>query len=220
MAESLDKEITEHKLAEESLRESEQRFKTMLNSVIDGILVADPDTKNLYLGNDAICRMLGLYPGRNHDSKCHRQTSKGKPATYVLEQFEKQLRGGITAAKDILVKRKDGSVFYADINASRITLDKKTYLMGIFRDITEQKRILEELRTLNESLEQCVAERTAAVEKMNEELRIEISEHKKLKENLVYLADYDPLANLFNRRRFQKEIDDLLAYSRRYILSI
>ena len=51
---------------------------------------------------------------------------------------------------------------------------------------------------------------------MNEELRIEISEHKKLKENLVYLADYDPLTNLFNRRRFQKEIDDLLTYSRRY----
>ena len=51
---------------------------------------------------------------------------------------------------------------------------------------------------------------------MNEKLRVEVSEHKKLKENLVYLADYDPLTNLFNRRRFQKEIDDLLAYSRRY----
>src|SRR3989339_197029 len=63
MAESLDKEITEHKLAEESLRESEQRFKTMFNSAIDGILVADPDTKNLYLGNDAICRMLGYTLG-------------------------------------------------------------------------------------------------------------------------------------------------------------
>ena len=91
-----------------------------------------------------------------------------------------------------------------------------TMAESLDKEITERKRILEELRTLNESLEQRVAERTAAVEKMNEELRMEVSEHKKLKENLVYLADYDPLTNLFNRRRFQKEIDGLLAYSRRY----
>ncbi len=215
MAKNLNNEITAYKLTEESLRESEERFKTMFNSATDGILVVDPDTKNLYLGNDAICRMLGYTLGEImilNVADIHPKES----LPYILEQFEKQLRGGITGTKDIPVRRKDGSVFYADINASSITLDKKTYLMGMFRDITEQKRILEELRTLNESLEQRVAERTAAVEKMNEELRIEISEHKKLKEGLVYLADYDPLTNLFNRRRFQKEIDGLLAYSRRY----
>ncbi|HHT9112826.1 MAG TPA: EAL domain-containing protein [Candidatus Wunengus sp. YC65] len=215
MAESLDNEITEHKLTEESLRESEQRFKTMFNSAIDGILVADPDTKKLFLGNNAICQMLG-YTMNEIKTLSVADIYPKESLPYVLEQFEKQLRGGITAAKDIPVKRKDGSVFYAGINASRITLDKKTYLMGIFRDITEQKRILEELRTLNESLEQRVAERTAAVEKINEKLCVEVSEHKQLKEDLVYLADYDPLTNLFNRRRFQKEIDDLLAYSRRY----
>ncbi len=215
MAENLNNEITAYKLTEESLRESEERFKTMFNSAIDGILVADPDTKNLYLGNDAICRMLGYTPGEIMTLNVTDIHPK-ENLPYILEQFEKQLRGGITAAKDIPVRRKDGSVFYADINTFGITLDKKTYLMGIFRDITEQKRILEELRTLNESLEQRVAERTIAVEKMNEELRVEVSEHKNLKEELVYLADYDPLTNLFNRRRFRKELDGLLAYSRRY----
>lgn len=215
MAKNLNNEITAYKLTEESLRESEERFKAIFNSAIDGILMADPNTKKLFLGNNAICQMLG-YTMDEIKTLSVADIYPKESLSYVLEQFEKLLRGGITVAKDIPVNRKDGSVFYADINTFGITVDKKTYLMGIFRDITEQKRILEELRTLNESLEQHVAERTAAVEKMNEELRIEISEHKKLKENLVYLADYDPLTNLFNRRRFRKELDDLLAYSRRY----
>ena len=64
---------------------------------------------------------------------------------YVIEQFEKQSKKEITLAKNIPVKRKDGSVFYSEVNSSPITLADKTYLMGIFRDITERKRAEEAL---------------------------------------------------------------------------
>ena len=62
------------------------------------------------------------------------------PPFIDTEQFEKQLRKEINLAKDIAVKRKDGSVFYADINAFPIKLGGKTYLMGIFRNVTDRKR--------------------------------------------------------------------------------
>ena len=77
---------------------------------------------------------------------------------YVLEQFEKQSRREIALAKDLPVKRKDGSVFYADVNSATITLAGKTYLMGIFRDVTERKKAEESLQQLNKVLESTVQE--------------------------------------------------------------
>jgi len=64
---------------------------------------------------------------------------------YVIKQFEKQTEGESALAKDIPVKRKDGSVFYAEINSAWVTLSGKTYLMRIFRDITERKNMEEQL---------------------------------------------------------------------------
>ena len=53
-------------------------------------------------------------------------------------------------AKDIPMKKKDGSVFYCHVNSSRLELSGKTYFMGIFRDITERKKALEKLKESEE----------------------------------------------------------------------
>ena len=55
---------------------------------------------------------------------------------------------------------------------------KPAYLLGISEDITDQKRINEELRSVREELEQRVLERTAELSKLNSELSAEIVERK------------------------------------------
>jgi PAS domain S-box-containing protein len=50
------------------------------------------------------------------------------------------------------MKRKDGSVFYADINSGPVKLDGRDYLMGIFRDITASKEAEEALHASEETL--------------------------------------------------------------------
>jgi signal transduction histidine kinase len=92
-----------------------------------------------------------------------------KNLPHVIEVFESQARGEIKLAESSPVKRKDGSVFYADINTSIITLGGKKYLMGSFRDITERMRAEEELRKAHLELEQRVAQRTAQLQKTIEE---------------------------------------------------
>lgn len=144
-------DISEHKKADEELKESEERFRALFDNATDGILVADPETKRLHDGNKMICEMLGYTLEEIQGlSILDIHPKEGLP--YVLERFEKQVRGLIKLAKDMPVKRKDGSIFYADISASSIKLNNKEYAVGIFRDITERKETEKKLEALNKGL--------------------------------------------------------------------
>lgn len=132
-------DITERRGAEQALRESEQRFRSIFNKATDGILLTDPENKKFYTGNRMICEMLG-YGLEEIGNLGLMDIHPEQDLPHVLEQFEKQTRGEIKLARDIPVKRKDGTVFHADINSARIVLEGKTYLMGLFRDVTERKQ--------------------------------------------------------------------------------
>ena len=62
------------------------------------------------------------------------------------KRSSEKLAGENTLTHDLQVMRKDGSVFYADVNAAPITIEGKPCLMGLFRDITERKQTEDALR--------------------------------------------------------------------------
>ena len=138
-------DITERKLAEAALRESEDRFRNIFANAADGILLADAETKKFAMANPALERMLGyskvelLHIGLDD---IHLE----EDLPYHVTQFEKMARGEITLVSNALVKRKDGSVFYADIKAAPLRINDKAYLIGFFRDITERKQTEDALR--------------------------------------------------------------------------
>ncbi|MFH1231162.1 MAG: PAS domain S-box protein [Planctomycetota bacterium] len=138
-------DITARIQAENALKESEEKFRAIFDNASDGLLIADIGTHKFYLSNDAISKMLG-YSIEEIKNLTITDIHPSESLSYVMEQFEKQGRGEITLAKDIPVKRKDGSVFYADVNSSQVTVANKLCLLGVFRDITERKKIDESLR--------------------------------------------------------------------------
>ncbi len=145
------RDISARKQAEAALRDSEERFKGIFNHALDGIVLADLETKRFQMANDTICRMLGY----THDEISRLSIADIHPAedlAYVAQQFERQAKGEIGLAKDIPVKRKDGSVFFADINSSPLTLGGRPCLIGLFRDITERKCAEEVLHKSNRAL--------------------------------------------------------------------
>jgi diguanylate cyclase (GGDEF)-like protein/PAS domain S-box-containing protein len=140
-------EHIERKKAQEDLKESEQRFRAIFDNASDGILLADVENKKFHSGNNMICRMLGY--SEEEIKKLRVNDIHPEPELpFITEQFERQARGGNRLAENIPMKRKDGSIFYTDINAFPVTLAGKNYLVGIFRDITERKQMEEKLQYL------------------------------------------------------------------------
>jgi len=145
------KDTTRHKKAQEALTESEQLFKGIFENVTDGILLTDEETKKFFTANETMCQML-RYGLAEIESLGVMDIHPKEDLQYVLEQFERQARGEIRVAEDIPIRRKDSSVFYADISSAPITIAGKTYTVSLFRDITERKNAEEELNDAYEKL--------------------------------------------------------------------
>jgi PAS domain S-box-containing protein len=136
-------DITERKRLEDDLmRTKEEEFRVVFDNAADGILLAEMESKKFHLGNKAMCRMLG-YSSEEIKSLGVMNIHPEKDLPYVVDQFERQVKGEFTLSRDLPVKRKDGSVFYADVNAATIRIAEKTYQVGFFRDTTERKRAYE-----------------------------------------------------------------------------
>jgi len=143
-------DITEIKKREEELKESEQKFRSIFDNAVDGIVLADVESKRFSIGNKAFLEMLG-YSAEEIENLGVMDIHPKESLPYVTEQFQKQSRREISLARDLPVKRKDGSVFYADVNAFPMTLDGKSHLAGIFRDVTERKKAEDALQKSEES---------------------------------------------------------------------
>lgn len=162
-------DITERKLAAQALEESEQKFRAILDSAVDGILVADGLTHRFVTANRAICAMLG-YPEEELFGLGLEDIHPADALPYVKEQFERQLSGNIRVAQDLPVRRKDGSVFFADVSSSPMVLAGRPFLVGVFHDVTERRRAEETVRRINEELEEKVRERTKQLVAAQEDL--------------------------------------------------
>ncbi len=126
------------------LVESESKFRAIFDNALDGIQLTDVETKRFLDGNNAFCRMLG-YSLEELKNKTVMDIHPKESLPHVLEQFECLAKQKITLAENIPVKRKDGSIFYADISAAPMTFAGRLTVVGAFRDITERKAMEEAL---------------------------------------------------------------------------
>jgi two-component system cell cycle sensor histidine kinase/response regulator CckA len=164
---------------EKQLMDSERRFRTLFDSAIDGLLVADIETRKLLLGNERICEMLG-YTQSELQALGVEDIHPAERLAEVMQAFASQIEGESTLAAELPMKRRDGSVFYADINSSPIHLDGKSCILGIFRDVTERIEARESLEQRTRDLAQRVKELNC----LNEVSRLMSAQDKTLREVL------------------------------------
>jgi len=157
-------DISERKRAEEAVRTSEARYRTLFEHAPDGILIADPESYYVD-ANASMCRMLGY----------SRDEIIGRHASDIVSQKEIEhidpalslIKANSEYHREWQFRRKDGSVFEAEVIATAMPDGN---LLAMIRDITERKQAEEEIHKLNIELEHRVIQRTTELETANKEL--------------------------------------------------
>ncbi len=163
-------DITERKEAEEALRTSEQRYRKLFEATVAGAYVTRPDGTFLDF-NDALMRMLG-YDSREELFQ-RRSTEFYADPVVRAELLRRLQKDGIVPITEAVLRRKDGSTFYAFGSAVLLT-DERTgefYILGVAIDINERKKAEEALRELTATLESKVAQRTEELNRRAEQLQ-------------------------------------------------
>ena len=140
-----DRRDSERKRAEEALRESEKRYRTLFEGAAEGILVADVETRRFKYANTAICKMLG-YTKEELESMSVEDIHPAEVLEHVISEFGAQARGEKNLNPDVPVVRKDGTTLRADIKTALVEIDGRKCNVGFFTDISERKHLEDQLR--------------------------------------------------------------------------
>ncbi len=151
-------DITERKRAEELLRASEERYRTLFEHAPDGIVIVDTD--GYYLDTNASsCRMLGYK--REEFIGLHASNIVAPDEIPDIEPAIDAIKSQPNYHREWRFRRKDGSVFPADVIA---TMMPDGDVLAMIRDITGRKEAEAALKELNTNLEHKVAERTGELQ--------------------------------------------------------
>ncbi|MGB7294150.1 MAG: PAS domain S-box protein [Candidatus Aminicenantales bacterium] len=135
---------------EDGLQEQFLRQKTYFESLFknapEGIIIADKDGRILR-ANDEFCRIFGFQPDETIGQVLDNLIVPAEEAGSAASITHRVVNGEKTAFESVRL-RKDGRAVPVSIIASPIVEDGKVEaIFGIYRDISDQKRILESLRT-------------------------------------------------------------------------
>ena len=143
---SISRNISDLKLAEEKLRQSEAHFRTVVESLGEGVLITDKDDVVLYM-NPRMTDLTGYTP----------EEMLGKPAYELLlppekwptlQERNRQRATGVSERYEAQMLRKDRSLFWAEVYAApyRNSDGEIVGTLGAMIDTTERKHLEEQLR--------------------------------------------------------------------------
>ena len=130
-------DITERKWSEAALRESEERFRALIEQAVDAVMVHDENGQML-MANARVCESLGY--------------SRAEMLNLNVAEFEMNfdsenvkinwldLQNGALMRVDGLHLRKDGTTFPVEVNVGLVSYNGKRVMLAIARDVTNRKQ--------------------------------------------------------------------------------
>lgn len=180
-------DISDQKDLEEKLRESEEKYRNIVETANEGIWTLDSEFRTTYV-NEKMVQMLG-YCQEEMIGKPVWDFADEKGKTILRQKMEKRQKG-VNDIYEFKLICKDGSPLWVLISAkSFFNKDGKfTGSLGMFSDITQRKRAEARLKEILDNLEKLVEERTAELGKA----------YNSLKESEMGLAEAQKMAHIGN----------------------
>ncbi len=138
-------DITKRKKAEEARRESEEKYRHLIESANDAIFVADAESRVIIEVNTKAEELLDIPVDEiigMHQSELHPSDQK-EQCMQVFSEYDAGNKTG--TIRGLSVCRKDGRQIPVEISASMSELQGVAIIQGIYRDVTERLKMEEEM---------------------------------------------------------------------------
>jgi PAS domain S-box-containing protein len=144
------RDVTERRRAEEAVRESEERFRSLTEAAVDGVLIHDQGV--IIDANPSFCRMFGF----------ELSELLGRNAIEILIAPDKRemtlgkVRSGDAAVYETEVLHKDGRRLIIEVSGRPATIRGRQVRVAAIHDITERKQAEEAIRESEERFRRLV----------------------------------------------------------------
>jgi diguanylate cyclase (GGDEF)-like protein/PAS domain S-box-containing protein len=205
---------TEHKRAEESLRNALLENQAILDSAVLGIAVVE-NGYNLRC-NTKMEELFGYAPGEVDGLSVRAFYPNVQAWEQARAETARDFRAGRVNMSEYQLVRKDGSKFWARLSGRPFDLSQATgRSVWLVDDVTARREAADAVRRARDELEVRVLERTAELAGANALLQGEIVERRQAEARVHHMAYHDSLTGLPNRALLADRLDrSMLAVQR------
>ncbi|MDM8161562.1 PAS domain S-box protein [Labilibaculum sp. K2S] len=193
-------DITERKLVEKELKESEKRLRSIIESSPIPMVITKVSEGIILMANESLGKLFKISLSDAIGQK--------SPDFYSNSQDRKKLfkilmKDGVVDNYELVLKKSDQELFWGSVSLKLMTLDNEQVLIAGFHDITEMKNAEEEIMKHREHLEEMVYERTRELTISQQQLQQSLKDITDYKfaldeSSLVAITDHKGVINYAN----------------------
>lgn len=200
-------DATERLLSAETLAVSEVRYRRLFETAQDGILLVDPDTRQIFDANPFLSELIGYTRAELIGKELWQiglfgDIESSKAAFRILQET------GYIRYHDLPLRTKDGRGIEVEFVSNVYTVGVVRVIQCNVRDVTAQKRAEAALQAAHDDLERRVTERTAELAATNASLTDEITRRELAEADRRALQQQLTTVQEDERRRIARELHD------------